>query len=606
MAEEFTNRKGIAAAVVVGAAAVAGGSIGNEDDELLGYVETDGEVIVVADDLFEGKDGDGSNRVMDIVRRGTCLMNRCTLYFVEEFDDEDDCDVDNEEDDCDVDGEDEDDNDEDGDENEDEDEADEVSHSNDSEDSEDSENSDSEDSASDVSSKSNESGNHNNDNDDDRDNNGSQASEDHSDAGNSENEIDTGTDPLAIGFQNPGSLCYLISVVTQLAAIPVLRHGLIELQLPYWDQGCVCSACAYQVTTGSRVVGSDATNTASSSTATAFTDISSLSSKQLVEIRSAAQLQLLFAYVSLLESGRTLGGGYGDDDESESGSCLDEESNILPFAKSIRDFASEKLSLHTQRDASDILLVILGMLHRTFKAHGGSRAPGNVYHGQLMNHIYPDVGSSSSAEETDNCSPLEMWKEELFYVISLEASPDISTLVSSLDHFVRVKQFPMSWQTSKDTREQLLTNKKAMFVSPLPNHLFFHIKRFEFDHVKMKTRKKNQYFSFPHLLDMTPYVLSTHNKDTESSVVVDAMRFRLSGVIIHEGTAQAGHYYSLVRQRGSYQQSQDRWLRIDDDEVTDLGNVGTEQEFDEIIGAESFGDGSSTTGNAFILVYDRL
>lgn len=45
----------------------------------------------------------------------------------------------------------------------------------------------------------------------------------------------------------------------------------------------------------------------------------------------------------------------------------------------------------------------------------------------------------------------------------------------------------------------------------------------------------------------------------------DYYKYKLRGVIIHEGTAESGHYYSLVNPKGSNQ-----WLEVNDIHVKDF------------------------------------
>eukprot|EP00636_Phaeomonas_parva_P018387 CAMPEP_0118870528 /NCGR_PEP_ID=MMETSP1163-20130328/13461_1 /TAXON_ID=124430 /ORGANISM="Phaeomonas parva, Strain CCMP2877" /LENGTH=149 /DNA_ID=CAMNT_0006805541 /DNA_START=103 /DNA_END=549 /DNA_ORIENTATION=+ len=69
--------------------------------------------------------------------------------------------------------------------------------------------------------------------------------------------------------------------------------------------------------------------------------------------------------------------------------------------------------------------------------------------------------------------------------------------------------------------------------------------------------------------------------------------YELVGVVIHEGTADSGHYYSLIKDRGSDGES---WITFNDTKATPT----TPEKFIE---ANAFGRKGST-GSAYILVYE--
>lgn len=78
----------------------------------------------------------------------------------------------------------------------------------------------------------------------------------------------------------------------------------------------------------------------------------------------------------------------------------------------------------------------------------------------------------------------------------------------------------------------------------LPDNLIFHLKRFDFDLSTLQRSKINDEFRFADQIDMTPYHvehLSNPAKHCEPDV------FELVGVLVHNGTAETGHYYSYIR-----------------------------------------------------------
>lgn len=211
------------------------------------------------------------------------------------------------------------------------------------------------------------------------------------------------------------------------------------------------------------------------------------------------------------------------------------------------------------------------------------------------------------------------------------------------------------------TRRQALVN--------LPNCLFIHLERYEFDFTQFRRFKLNHRVEFPADLDMKPYVLenlpsfsgapqaeagqaadellsspaaaatseqqasaassssagtSSAATSTVSEPVVAAssaassapsdpkrpdsyFKYQLVGVVIHQGQADAGHYFSLIKDRHS-----DRWFRFDDTFVTpfNLADLAEEAFGGEAAAFDQHGfptwENADRNANAYYLLYERL
>ncbi|KKY17496.1 putative ubiquitin c-terminal hydrolase [Phaeomoniella chlamydospora] len=105
---------------------------------------------------------------------------------------------------------------------------------------------------------------------------------------------------------------------------------------------------------------------------------------------------------------------------------------------------------------------------------------------------------------------------------------------------------------------------KRACLKDVPDHLIFHLKRFDFDINTMTRRKINDEFAFPNSIDMAPYTLDTVAVKGGST---SPDMFELVGVLIHSGTAETGHYYSLIRERPSSSDAKNSWLQFNDADV---------------------------------------
>merc|ERR1712154_384362 len=188
---------------------------------------------------------------------------------------------------------------------------------------------------------------------------------------------------------------------------------------------------------------------------------------------------------------------------------------------------------------------------------------------------------------------------------------------------------------------------KRQVLHTLPNTIFFHLKRFELNFETFRHEKSNQRFEFPLDVDLEPYtkeglirrdkeqkkkqaeekkddkeenkqndqqqqqedVNKTDADDEKYSVhPPEYYQYELVGILVHTGSAEAGHYYSYIRDRvsGEWNEFNDSLIKsfdvkyLDNDcyggkkKVKSSTNWGGDWEHDQ-----------DKIKNAYILVYDR-
>jgi ubiquitin carboxyl-terminal hydrolase 34 len=105
---------------------------------------------------------------------------------------------------------------------------------------------------------------------------------------------------------------------------------------------------------------------------------------------------------------------------------------------------------------------------------------------------------------------------------------------------------------------------KRACLKDVPDNLIFNLKRFDYDIMTGTRCKINDEFQFPDTIDMAPYTVE-YLSNPEKAIPPD--NFELTGVIVHAGTADSGHYYSYIRQRPSSKDKVDSWVQFNDTEV---------------------------------------
>ena len=94
---------------------------------------------------------------------------------------------------------------------------------------------------------------------------------------------------------------------------------------------------------------------------------------------------------------------------------------------------------------------------------------------------------------------------------------------------------------------------KRLRIKRLPPVLVLQLKRFELNYDTFQKVKLNDKYVFPTLLDMQPYMSDADNNNSNQNMANGANNvttvFKLSGILIHSGSANAGHYYSYIKDR---------------------------------------------------------
>ncbi|KRX03838.1 hypothetical protein PPERSA_04633 [Pseudocohnilembus persalinus] len=163
---------------------------------------------------------------------------------------------------------------------------------------------------------------------------------------------------------------------------------------------------------------------------------------------------------------------------------------------------------------------------------------------------------------------------------------------------------------------------KRQSIKKLPNVLIIVLKRFEFDFEEMRKLKVNDYCEFPQKLDMTQYTQAyLHEQDLKDSdnnqeqeetnqekikknkfMDKSYYQFNLSGIVIHQGNSESGHYYSLIKENQQWFELNDKIVRnFDESEIPNVCFGGQEK-----ISDNEFDKGMvQKNRNAYLLFYKR-
>ena len=236
--------------------------------------------------------------------------------------------------------------------------------------------------------------------------------------------------------------------------------------------------------------------------------------------------------------------------------------------RSLWTSSTKALAGYTQQDAHEFFISFLNDLHSHFLRSGFvASCDGGVHsccpvHGEFG-------GMLESLVTCGSCGKVSTARDP-FFDLSIEVSSGLfgsqhhshsASSASDLTHFL--EQFTQTERLAEgqyfcSTCQAYPESFKRMLIEKAPVYLAIHLKR----HSGQKGK-----VSIPLYFDASPFTtnssgISGSPSSSENGECAEkAVFYELDAVIIHLGTMESGHYFSVVRWM-------DRWLKMDDAMVT--------------------------------------
>eukprot|EP00002_Diphylleia_rotans_P019030 TRINITY_DN3683_c0_g1_i10.p1 TRINITY_DN3683_c0_g1~~TRINITY_DN3683_c0_g1_i10.p1 ORF type:complete len:2744 (+),score=414.88 TRINITY_DN3683_c0_g1_i10:68-8299(+) len=248
--------------------------------------------------------------------------------------------------------------------------------------------------------------------------------------------------------------------------------------------------------------------------------------------------------------------------------------DTLDFCQNYRDGTGERVQLGVQMDVVEFFNGLFDSLENQLKGKPQQNALKEHFGGATCNQII--------SRECDHVSE----RKEDFYLLSIDVN-NKKSIVESLESFVQGEMLEGDNQYFCESCNKKVDALKRCCIQDLPQTLIIHLKRFEFDFESMRRLKLNTFCAFPMELDMYPYTkegIASHENDAtpdknlseSASSPTTRPKYKLSGVLVHMGTADAGHYYSYIRDRASG--DDEKWLLFNDTIVEEVDVKTLEKE----------------------------
>lgn len=291
---------------------------------------------------------------------------------------------------------------------------------------------------------------------------------------------------------------------------------------------------------------------------------------------------------------------------------LDEHSaDPTGFCTAYKDFDGEPVDVLIQMDANEFLNLLFDKMDATIRNDDQSRLLKNTFGGAFCNQII-----------CDECGHVSENREP-FYTMSVGVKGKHS-LTEALDAFVQGEKLTGGNMYRCAKCEKKVNALKRVCVDTLPPTLVVHLKRFEFNYDTMQKLKINDECSFPPSIDMKPYTKAglraseskenSADNNNENEEEVESYHYELYGIVVHAGIADAGHYYSYIRERLPTGEA-GQWFEFNDESVTpfDSSNIPKEcyggWEMREVYDTKTKKRewrNMPKSANAYMLLYERV
>ncbi|KAJ5770638.1 uncharacterized protein N7511_002689 [Penicillium nucicola] len=261
------------------------------------------------------------------------------------------------------------------------------------------------------------------------------------------------------------------------------------------------------------------------------------------------------------------------------------------FVDSIRTFDNEPIDVTIQMDVDEFYNLLFDRWESQVLDTESKKKFRSFYGGQLVQQIK----SMECPHISERLEPFSAIQCEIKGKASLE---------ESLRAYVAGEVMQGDNKYFCTSCDNHVNAVKRACLKDVPDNLIFHLKRFDFDMVTMLRSKIDDEFMFARHIDMTPYTVE-HLSDPEQPVQSDW--FELTGVLVHTGTAESGHYYTYTLERPS-SGGEASWVEFNDSDVSrfDPSSIA-----DHCFGGPSEqmqynGEPKNKVWNAYMLFYQRV
>ena len=360
-----------------------------------------------------------------------------------------------------------------------------------------------------------------------------------------------------VGLKNIGCICYMNSIMQQMYMVPTFRYA---------------------------IMGSDDHETPRPSEHGRL----SIDDDNLLH-----QLQAMYTFLTFSEK---------------------EDYNPKYFCYTFKDFDGNPTNPMIQQDSQEFYNNFCDKIENCLK---------KTKYKYIINDVF--MGTTCSSVICESCKNVSNRFED-FYNLSMEVK-NLNNLNDSLQKMImpeKIDDFKCS-----NCNKNVTINKRTSLCD-LPNVLVIHLKRFYMNYEYERSEKINSRFEFPLKINLKKFCIEdiisqiSENKNENENIYAkedDYYNYELKGINIHLGSADGGHYFSLINiereGKGNILMDSEnsaitnngenkkyKWLKFNDSHIS-IFNINDIEK--ECFGGSSKGSSYNYENfqNAYMLVYER-
>jgi ubiquitin C-terminal hydrolase len=286
--------------------------------------------------------------------------------------------------------------------------------------------------------------------------------------------------------------------------------------------------------------------------------------------------------------------------------------NPKEFTGSYRDIEGNPADVNQQQDVSEFFNIVCGTLETLLKGTEDERLLqrnlGCVQVSQIKS-LEPEFPFTSEREEELYAIPLDVRLKNNFN--------------DAMDLFVKQDILEGDNKYKCEEHQRHIVATKGNLIKTMSNTLIFHLMRFDFDVATYRKRKLNEYFNFPTRINMKRWTKSGQAQMAQEQAGLPPIpelsaefpeeyyEYQLTGILVHTGSADSGHYYSFIKER----QTPSKWYQFNDRVVSEFdpnsiphecfGGYHSVKEWDQHLQKDVWHD-VPTERSAYMLFYERV
>jgi ubiquitin C-terminal hydrolase len=227
--------------------------------------------------------------------------------------------------------------------------------------------------------------------------------------------------------------------------------------------------------------------------------------------------------------------------------------SAVPFTKVFTNTDGSSIDIRQQMDADEFFNNFVNKLEEQLSSDH-KRAIKRCFGGQMYQEVISQECPHTSSGQSD------------FLRLSVDIK-GMSNLQQCLTKMVEGEMLEGENSYMCDDCGRKVRALKRESIKSLPNTLLVVLKRLEFNFETMQRCKLNTFCEFPESIDMKPFThegLEESAGSKEKELPASYYNYKLKGIVIHDGSADVGHYISLIHEKNG------KWKEFNDTIISDF------------------------------------